>query len=115
MERGKITLAAVLTLLVALPILSMGCLEDDGKSSEVLVDYSGYWSGFIEDDDGWRDVYGMGYQKFTVTGSTIRVMVEKEDDGTSEMVVSIVKDGKIASRKSTLELCGKITIHHSFD
>jgi len=114
MERRNITLAAVLTLLMAFPVLSMGCLDDDDQSKEVRVDYSGYWSGTIEDDDGWRDVYGMGYQKFTVTGSTIKVMVVKEDDGTSEMVVSIVKDGKIESRKSTLELCGKITMHHSF-
>ena len=115
MKPGKITLAAVLTLLMCLPVLSMGCLEDDGKSSEVLVDYSGYWSGFIEDDDGPRDIYGMGYQKFTVTGSTISVMVEKEDDGAGELTVRLVKNGRVESTKSTLELCGKITMYHSFD
>ena len=71
----------VCAVLILIPILGMGCMDGGNETVEVRIDYAGYWSGTIEDGNSVKEVYGIGFERFSVTSSEITVFVEKGDGG----------------------------------
>lgn len=111
-ENRKIVIACIVLILI--PILGMGCTYGEDETVEVRIDYAGYWSGTIEDENSVREIYGIGFERFSVSSSKIIVFIEKGDGGGSELTVKIVKGDSVLASKSTFDVYGSVTVSYSF-
>ncbi len=109
--KRKIVITCI--VLIQVPLLAMGCMDGAEKVSEVHVDYAGYWFGTIDDGSSVTEIYGAGFERFSVTSSEITVFIEKGDGGESELTVKIVKGDKVVARGNTFEVYGSVTVKYS--
>lgn len=75
-----------------------------GESTfEVRVQYSGEWQGSIGTGGSVRSIDGTGSKTIAVEGSptAISVNAQKQDDGSDELTVQILKDGEVVKEAST--------------
>jgi len=109
--RRKIVVTVI--VLIIFPLLAMGCTYGEEEIAEVHVDYAGYWYGTIEDGSSVKEIYGAGFERFSVTSSEITVFIEKGDGGESELTVKIVKGDKVVASGNTFEVYGSVTVKYS--
>lgn len=81
--------------------------ESSGDTSEpnyqVKIIYDGEWSGSISGDGSSKSVDGSGTETFDVSGNPLIVSAnaQKQDDSSDELVIQILKGGKVIAEEST--------------
>lgn len=78
--------------------------EQSGSPTyQVRISYDGEWSGSIGGESSTRSVDGSGTETFDIEGDPFIVSAngQKEDDGSGELTVEILKDGTVIASEST--------------
>ncbi len=114
MERHGLTLTLFAIALTLLPFISMGCTDSTAQRVEIQVDYTGDWSGTINDDGVVLNIDGFGFFTKSITATSIEINVKKDDDGLAELIVKIVQDGKVLARGNSFEIGGSVKVTYSF-
>lgn len=87
-----------------------------GESTlEVRVQYSGEWQGSIGTGGSVRTVDGTGSKTIAVEGNPTAVSAnaQKQDDGSGELIVQILKDGEVVKEASTTAEYGVAQVTYS--
>ncbi|MFO8050324.1 MAG: hypothetical protein R6V01_01335 [Thermoplasmatota archaeon] len=100
-------------LLISIANIPAGC-EAASNEATVRVEYNGMYFGTIKGDGEIREVEGIGTDEFDVQGEVIYVVMNKLDESSDEMKVSIFVDGEARVTKSTKEPMGEVRLSYSF-
>lgn len=86
-----------------------------GSTFEVRVQYSGEWQGSIGADGSARSIDGTGSKTIAVEGNptAISANAQKQDDGSDELIVQILKDGEVVKEASTTAEYGVAQVTYS--
>lgn len=101
-------------------ILVLGCFafvprESEGADNEAIVrvEYPGPYWGTIRGDEELT-IEMEGTQEYEVTGQIIYVIMNKADESTEEMTVSIIVNGAPRVTESTSDPLGEVRLSWSF-
>lgn len=115
MKNGKIAFTGVMVLTLLFTVLFIIPERTEAKTNEatIQIEYSGSWSGSIGGDNS-RSVDGTGSETYTVEGDIIVATIQKDDDSSDELTVSIMVEGKTEETESTTASYGVVTVSYSF-
>ncbi len=113
-----IVFAVVFTvLMVVFIIIFSGLLFDGGiggGDKDIVISYSGSWTGAVGDEHGTRSVEGSGSATYSYSGSIISAVVQKDDDSSRTLTVRIERDGRVYAEESTSAAYGVASASYAF-
>ena len=83
------------------------------NSATIKIEYSGSWSGSIGGDNS-RSIEGTGTKSYEVEGDIITAVIQKGDDSSNQLRVSILVDGIVKESEYTDASYGVVTVSYSF-
>lgn len=83
---------------------------------QISVNYTGKWSGSINDGGSSQSVEGTGPKTFNITGSpqVVGCAFQKRDSGNKQLSASIISNGNVLKTTSTTANYGLAQVSYSF-
>lgn len=77
--------------------------DSGGEGYQVRISYDGEWQGALGKEGETRSVDGSGTETFDIEGDAFVVSAnaQKQDSGSGELTVEILKDGEVVAEQST--------------
>ena len=99
--------------MIVMPFFLSSNVLGASNKAEIRINYSGSWSGNVGGDNS-RSVEGIGGTSYIVEGDTVVAVIQKDDDSSERLTVSIYVKGELKEIEKTTAGYGIVTVSYSF-